>query len=215
MGHPRSHAAWSMSLLVASISVLLLGTVAEGRALSSALTVVVGARGDECFFEEAKVVGAKVFFHFQVTSGGKLDVDAKISDPKGEVVWEVDRESEYRVMFKAASVGQYAFCFANKLSTMTPKTVSFDIAIGDPTQGDGKASPDPIEQSIIKVTEGLHEIAQEQAYLTARERVHRSTAEETNSRVLYFSIVEIALLLVMGVGQIVYLRQQFEVKRYV
>ena len=99
---------------------------------------------------------------------------------------------------------------------MTTKTVSFDIAVGDPTQDrDGKRTMDPIEKSIIKVTEGLHEIAQEQAYLTARERIHRSTAEDTNSRVMYFSVLEIGLLLAMGVGQIVYLRQQFEVKRYV
>ena len=117
--------------------------------------------------------------------------------------------------------GEYSFCFANLMSTLTMKTVAFDIAIGDPTAhgevgvGGHVRSMDPIEVSIIKVTEGLNEVKQEQSYLTARERVHRATAEATNGRVLYFSMLEIFLLLVMGVGQIVYLRQQFEVKRYV
>ena len=97
------------------------------------------------------------------------------------------------------------------MSTLTHKTVTFDAEIGDPITKD----MDPLEMSIIKVHEALEEVKQEQMYLRTRERVHRDMAEETNTRVLVFSILEVAMLLVLGLGQIVYLRQQFEVKRSV
>ncbi|KAJ9444968.1 Transmembrane emp24 domain-containing protein A [Diplonema papillatum] len=188
-----------------------------GRAISyTGLTLRVGPHKTECFYEESTEAQQKGHFHFQVTSGGALDIDAEITGPNGDIIWQGERATEERVMFKSSVAGTHAFCFNNKMSTMTYKTVSFDIAIGSTVSSEaGTMVADPIEQSIVKVTEGLLEIKQEQRYLRTRERIHRNTAEDTNSRVLYFSFFEIAVLVIMGAGQIFYLRRQFEVKRYV
>eukprot|EP01065_Artemidia_motanka_P014346 TRINITY_DN18306_c0_g1_i1.p2 TRINITY_DN18306_c0_g1~~TRINITY_DN18306_c0_g1_i1.p2 ORF type:complete len:223 (+),score=77.30 TRINITY_DN18306_c0_g1_i1:60-671(+) len=179
------------------------------------LTLRLEAHREECFYDEASRVGEKGFLHFQVTSGGALDVDVSIHAPDDRVIWSAERETENRVLFKTTHPGVYRFCFSNKMSTRTYKTVSFDLAVGDPTEVTKDHAVDPIESSIVRVSEGLNEIKQEQEYMRVRERIHRDTAEETNFRVLWFSLFEVALLLTMGVGQVVYLKRQFEVRRHV
>eukprot|EP01060_Flectonema_neradi_P000392 TRINITY_DN10258_c0_g1_i1.p1 TRINITY_DN10258_c0_g1~~TRINITY_DN10258_c0_g1_i1.p1 ORF type:complete len:211 (+),score=54.07 TRINITY_DN10258_c0_g1_i1:68-700(+) len=177
----------------------------------SGVTLRLNAWESVCIYNDATLENELGYFHFLVTSGGNQDIDAKVLDPDDEIIWQADRSSEERIMFKTKKLGTYSFCFSNMMSTLTHKTVTFDAEIGDAINKD----MDPLEVSIIKVHEALEEVKQEQMYLRTRERVHRDMAEETNSRVLVFSVLEVAMLLVMGLGQIVYLRQQFEVKRSV
>jgi len=68
---------------------------------------------------------------FQVASGGFLDVDSIIYGPTSNVIHSVERESEGKFTFTAEKKGVYKFCFSNMMSTLTPKTVSFQIVVGD------------------------------------------------------------------------------------
>lgn len=68
---------------------------------------------------------------FQVAAGGFLDIDVNVYGPDDQLVHSVERESEGKVTFTAEKKGQYKFCFSNMMSTLTPKTVSFNIAVGD------------------------------------------------------------------------------------
>eukprot|EP01063_Lacrimia_lanifica_P009355 TRINITY_DN16343_c0_g1_i1.p1 TRINITY_DN16343_c0_g1~~TRINITY_DN16343_c0_g1_i1.p1 ORF type:complete len:207 (+),score=62.78 TRINITY_DN16343_c0_g1_i1:237-857(+) len=184
--------------------------------LATALTVKVPANDGVCFYEKARMEGERGYLHFQVATGGRQDVDVEILAPDGESVWDGSVLTEEKVLFNAPMEGVYQFCFSNKMSTRTQKTVAFDIAIGDPTDDDeGKAPHDAIEKSIIRLTEGLNEVKMEQMYVATRERIHRKTAESTASRVFWSSVLEAAMLLTMGGCQIYYLRKQFETKRYV
>lgn len=45
-----------------------------------------------------------------------------------------------------------------------------------------------------------------------RERVHRNTAESTNSRVKWWSIFQLAVLLAEGIFQVWWLKRFFEVR---
>jgi len=106
------------------------------------------------------------------------------------------------------------------MSTFTPKTVSFVLKKGD--EG-GPVSPSfakqhdlsPLEQLILQLSEAIRTIDQEQAYIKMRERVHRNTSESTNSRVIWWSVFEVILLLSMSLLQVFYLRKIFEIKRVV
>jgi hypothetical protein len=48
-----------------------------------------------------------------------------------------------------------------------------------------------------------------------RERSHRNTSESTNARVLWWSILEAVVLVLLAVFQVFYLRQFFEQKHRV
>lgn len=56
-----------------------------------------------------------------------MDIDVKISDPEGKIIYQGDRETRGKYTFKAHVDGIYTYCFSNKMSTMTPKVVMFNI----------------------------------------------------------------------------------------
>lgn len=100
------------------------------------------------------------------------------------------------------------------MSTMTSKTVSFDVHVGDLLDPslDVAPSDDPIEKSILRLNAGLGLIQNQQKHLRTREREHRDTAEKANSRVLWWSLLEILILVGISVLQVYYLKRFFETR---
>ena len=170
--------------------------------LSSTLTIRIDSHKEECFFDEVTAVGQKVFFAYQVTQGGALDIDAIISGPGSSssnildaddpVIYEQERETDGRVLFKAHETGVHKFCLSNKMSTLTTKTVMFQIVVGDPMDSPKKKTTvtATVDRSMMRLEEVLSMIRTQQSHLRARERVHRATAETTNERVLWGSIIQ-------------------------
>lgn len=193
-----------------------LATVANGYiAQHTALSVRIGAHRDECFFEDVSSANTKVFFHFAVTNGGALDIDASIYGPDAQLIWSCEKEIEGRVLFKAKIPGPHKFCFGNKMSSVTTKTVAFAIHSGERAEVDSRTTSDPLQRSLSHIADGLTEIKNEQTYLRARERIHRETAESTNTRVLTWSLLEMVLIVGLSGAQIMYLVSRFEKRRNV
>eukprot|EP00276_Gloeochaete_wittrockiana_P003781 CAMPEP_0184643844 /NCGR_PEP_ID=MMETSP0308-20130426/665_1 /TAXON_ID=38269 /ORGANISM="Gloeochaete witrockiana, Strain SAG 46.84" /LENGTH=160 /DNA_ID=CAMNT_0027072053 /DNA_START=176 /DNA_END=658 /DNA_ORIENTATION=- len=157
----------------------------------------------------------KVGGFFQVSSGGMLDIDVKITSPRDRVIYEIEKQSEGRFAFVAEDAGTHKICFSNRMSTLTAKQVTFSFNVEDEDQNDFAAREKltPLESAILKLSEGLDHIENEQKYMRLRERAHRHTSDSTNSRVLLWSLFEAALLIGMTVWQVYYLRKFFEVKR--
>jgi len=179
--------------------------------------IVVDAHREECFFEEIPQ-GLPVNVMFQVTAGGFLDIDLKITAPDQRVVYEGVRETEGKYTFNTYIPGIFSFCFSNRMSTLTPKTVSFLITIGDSTHQPEVAKQEnitPLGNQIMQLAEGVSSIQVEQESMKMREMAHRNTNESTNSRVLWWTIFEALVLVAMSVWQVFYLRRFFEVKRVV
>jgi len=64
----------------------------------------------------------------------------------------------------------------------------------------------PIEREIRTLAQALTSVKDEQEYIVVRERTHRNTAESTNSRVKWWSVLQ-ALVLFSVVGwQVYYLK---------
>eukprot|EP00758_Cryptobia_borreli_P004108 Tbor_TRINITY_DN4190_c0_g1::TRINITY_DN4190_c0_g1_i1::g.26526::m.26526/K20347/TMED2, EMP24; p24 family protein beta-1 len=195
-------------IVLASIS--MSATLAD---CSTALTVQVPAGKDECFFETVLLAGTKIYFHYMVTHGGELDIDVNVHGPDDILIWETEASSESRILFKSAEPGLHKFCFSNKMSTLTSKSVAFDVQVGDTTAEALKK--DPMERSVMNIHQGLYEIKNEQAYLRDREVEHRSTAESTHSYILMWSFLEMGLILVMAIAHVMYLRRLFQSRRIV
>ena len=206
----------TLLLVVACVAVAVGAAPAASVAPPNvAMYLRVPAHRDECVYEEVPAAGMKVFFHYSVTEGGSLDVDASIVGPDGALVWADEKMQEGRALFKARVPGVHKFCFSNKMSTVTMKTVSFYVQVGDPAESSKGHQVDELERSVVQIMEGLQEVKNEQSYLKSRERIHRDTLESTNLRVVLWSVTEIVALIALAAGQLFYLRRCFEKRRYV
>ena len=64
----------------------------------------------------------------------------------------------------------------------------------------------PIEREIRSLAIGLQSVKDEQEYIVVRERKHRDTAESTNSRVKWWSILQAVVLFSVVALQVYYLK---------
>ncbi|GAB6030122.1 Transmembrane emp24 domain-containing protein 2 [Chamberlinius hualienensis] len=179
--------------------------------------IVVDAHAEECFFDRVQT-GTKLSLTFQVTEGGFLDIDVKITGPDGKVIYEGERETDGKYTFAAPADGVYTYCFSNKMSTMTPKAVMFTVDVGEavkesPSDGDGEKNK--LEDMIKELSTSLTGVKHEQEYMEVRDRIHRSINDSTNSRVVMWAFFEAMVLVAMTLGQIYYLKRFFEVRRVV
>ena len=64
----------------------------------------------------------------------------------------------------------------------------------------------PIEREIRQLASGLQSVKDEQEYIVVRERAHRNTAESTNSRVKWWSVLQAVVLFSVVAWQVYYLK---------
>lgn len=116
----------------------------------SAYFITVDAHAEECFFDKVEA-GTKmgecaihfclltlhwksvisVALTFEIAEGGFLDIDVRIIGPDGKNIYQGERETSGKYGFAAHTSGVYTYCFSNKMSTMTPKVVMFNMAVGE------------------------------------------------------------------------------------
>lgn len=124
---------------------------------------------------------------------------------------DVDHGDE---QIKADTNGKYQYCFSNERSSRVDLDVSFNIHgvvyidVNDPKS-------DSLDYAIHRLSQLTSDVKAEQSYLVIRERTHRNTAESTNSRVKWWSLFQIVVVVLNSLFQIYYLRRFFEVKSVV
>lgn len=158
---------------------------------------------------------------FEIAEGGFLDIDVKIVGPDGKDIHNGEKESSGKYTFTAQSSGRYTYCFSNKMSTLTPKVVMFNMEIGDApsrppgAENEADAGHTKLEDMIRELATTLTSVKHEQDYMQVRDRIHRAINESTNSRVVMWSVFEASVLIIMTLGQVYYLKRFFEVQRVV
>ncbi|GAA5832554.1 hypothetical protein JCM3766R1_003122 [Sporobolomyces carnicolor] len=176
-------------------------------------TIDLAAGTRECFFEDLHTED-KMTVTYQVAGGGHLDVDFVVTGPPNDrVMSSQPKKDTGTYSFTAELDGRYTYCFSNEMSTVSGKTVSFNVHGVMYVEDDGHTAP--IEKEIRALSAALEDVKDEQEYIVVRERLHRDTAESTNDRVKYWSIVQTIMLAAVCGWQIFYLKRFFEVKRVV
>ncbi|KAJ1029213.1 hypothetical protein NDA18_002839 [Ustilago nuda] len=200
----------SMLLSALAFSLLLILTLSTTPA--EAHMIELRSHSKECFFEDLHH-GDQMTLTYQVGGGGHLDIDVVLYDPKSRPLFKQDRKDTGTYSFTAQDDGRYTYCFSNEFSSISDKTVSFNVhgIIYVPDEGDMM----PIEKEIRDLAAGLQAVKDEQEYLVIRERVHRNTAESTNTRVKWWSIIQGFILVAVCSCQIYFVKRQFEVRRVV
>ncbi|KDR83405.1 hypothetical protein GALMADRAFT_85507 [Galerina marginata CBS 339.88] len=180
--------------------------------LISAHLIEVPAGKKECFFEDLHVHD-KMTVTYQVGDGGHLDIDFWLSDPTARVLGKQIRQSTGQLAVTAEKDGRHEYCFSNQMSAIADKMVSFNVHGVIYVSGDDIVAP--IEREIRTLASGLVSVKDEQEYIVVREKVHRNTAESTNSRVKWWSVMQAIVLFSVVAWQVYYLKSFFEVKRVI
>ncbi|KAF8803824.1 supernatant protein factor, C-terminal domain-containing protein [Phlegmacium glaucopus] len=178
----------------------------------SAHLIEVAAGKKECFFEDLHI-NDKMTVTYQVAEGGYLDIDFWLTDPAGKTLGKQIRQTTGSYAITVEKDGRHEYCFSNQMSAVADKVVSFNVHGVVYVASDGVVAP--IEREIRKLAAGLVSVKDEQEYIVVREKTHRNTAESTNSRVKWWSVLQAIVLFSVVAWQVYYLKSFFEVKRVI
>lgn len=167
---------------------------------------------EDCFYEEIKR-NTTAYLEFQVSAGGQLDVDVTLKDPQGRIIYEQQKATFDSHQFVTEAAGIYQACFSNKFSTFSHKFVYVDFQVGDepalPGVEEHATVLTQMETSSQAIHKSLNDILDAQTHHRLRESQGRKRAEELNERVMWWSCVETGAVLLIGIGQILVLRNFF------
>jgi len=129
-------------------------------------------------------------------------------------VFQHSKKSSGHFSSTATDPGLYKLCFSNTISSSMPKVVAFSLHVGDRMYQDIATHEHvtPLEEGVIQLQDSLAQIQDEQRYFWSRERSSRNTAESTNERVLWFSVVELVLIIGLGAWQLYTMYSIFQKK---
>ena len=186
----------------------------------SSFTVRIPPKRAECFSEifEAK---EPVRLEYQVIKGGNLDIDFSFAGliPKNSAGTLMRRQKQQILEFDVDETGEYEICLDNKFSRLSEKWVFISFSIGRRIEGEDTVG-NPPNQSAAIISKRMEEIGQKLEWVIfqlmsfkAREARHRYIADDNNSRVLWWSLLESAVMVFAGVIQVIVIRNLFRVKR--
>lgn len=175
------------------------------------LTFELQERDVQCFYETVKV-GEKALVEFQVVTGGHYDVDCKIEDPRGNVLYQVAKKDYDQFQWTSEVDGDAKVCFSNEFSTVSHKIIYMDFFIGDEPPlipVSQHSAMTMMESSTQAIHENLNQISDFQTHYRLRETSGRKFAEDINERVMFWSLGQSFFMVLVGIGQVIILRSFF------
>ncbi|KAI0076635.1 hypothetical protein K474DRAFT_1597527 [Panus rudis PR-1116 ss-1] len=207
-----------MATLPLLLSCLFLWLLALTRVDATALTTAIGPNERLCFYADVDKAGEKIGFYYAVQSGGSFDIDFEVKDPNDKVILDGKRERQGDYVLTANTVGEYAFCFENDMSTLTEKLIDFDIMVESEPRREPPAKPGQIaeqttalEESIFKLNGMLLNIKRTQKYFHTRENRGFDIVKSTMNRLFWYAVLESGGIVGMALLQ-VYILQTFFTK---
>jgi len=153
------------------------------------------------------------YFEFQVSAGGDLDVDVELKDPQNQVIYTMKRATYDSHQFTAETTGVYTACFSNKFSAFSHKIVYVDFQVGEepalPGVDEHATVLTQMETSSQSIHKALNDILDAQTHHRLREAQGFRRAELINHRVMLWASLETASVALIGIVQILILRNFF------
>nr|CAG8530371.1 8100_t:CDS:2 [Entrophospora candida] len=125
-----------------------------------------------------------------------------------------------RFTFTASGSGDHAICLQTNSShwfSTSQTKLHLDMAVGDATdhEEDDQEHFSGLAQRVHDLNNRITEIRREQSYQREREVEFRDQSELTNSRVLYWTLVQLTVLGITCLWQMRHLKKFFETKKLV
>ncbi|XP_060524451.1 transmembrane emp24 domain-containing protein eca [Cylas formicarius] len=199
---------------------------------SSALYFHIAETERKCFIEEVPdetnvVVNYKVELYDPRTGGFMpstpgIGMHVEVRDPDDKTILSRVYSSEGKISFTSLSPGEHVICMYSNSSAWfggAQLRVHLDIQVGEHAINYGevvqKEKLTELQLRIRQLLDQVEQITKEQNYQRYREDRFRQTSESTNSRVLWWSVTQTAVLVVMGAWQMRHLKSFFEAKKLV
>ena len=181
------------------------------------LTFELPDRREQCFSEEIES-NKNCMLEFQVITGGNFDIDVVLLDPSSIELYSEQRKEYGLHSFRTRVAGEYTFCFSNEFSTVTHKLVYFEFTAGEPPidpaeTGKTHTALTHMETKAVSIHNAMNVIIDFQTHHRIRESHGRSVAERVNERVLWWSLMETGIIVIISISQILVLRWLFVDKK--
>jgi len=181
------------------------------------LTFELPDNARQCFHEEI-TKGLKCTIEFQVVTGGHYDVDMSLEGPNGQILYKDVKKQYDSFTWTTDQAGIYTVCFSNEFSTFSHKLVYMDFQVGDdedelPGISKQATAMTQMESSSSTIHENLNTVLDYQTHHRLRESQGRKRAEDLNERVFYWSVGQTIVILFIGIGQVIILKNFFSDKK--
>ncbi|XP_054721067.1 transmembrane emp24 domain-containing protein 4-like [Uloborus diversus] len=198
--------------------------------LVDALYFYLNEGGEKCFIQELPrdtlLVGSYRCLPLTTNQSRSSTVEGlgmmvEIKDPAQKTVLSREYRSEGHFTYKSHDPGEHLLCLHAKGQKFVGKKlkIDFDLQTGEHainyTVLQKKEKLNEIETKFKQLVEKAAAVTKEQDYQRYREELFRGTTETISQRVLYWSVGETIILILMGIWQMQNLRGFFESKKLV
>ncbi|XP_043982688.1 transmembrane emp24 domain-containing protein 11 isoform X1 [Gambusia affinis] len=199
--------------------------------LAAAMYFDLGEQEQKCIIEEIPedtlVTGNFFLEPWDVTSfshSPHLGVTVTVRDPNQEVQLSKRYGKFGKFTFTAHASGQHHLCFqtnTTRFSVFAGERLKLhlDVQMGehsvDPNMDRTKDNLQILESNLQHLTSQMTYITRQQEYNREKEEIFRQISEETNSKVLWWAVIQTCILLSVGFWQIKRLKDFFIAKKLV
>lgn len=176
-------------------------------------TLVVG--NYKCQLHDPKTGG------FMPSSPG-IGMHVEVRDPDDKVIMSKVYSSEGRFTFTSYAPGEHVICLysnSSKWFSGSQLRVHLDLQVGEHAIDYGNVvQKDKLTELQLRVRQLLDQVEQitkEQNYQRYREERFRLTSDSTSQRVLWWSVCQTSVLVILGIWQMRHLKSFFEAKKLV
>jgi p24 family protein alpha len=148
-----------------------------------------------------------------------------IHDPTGHLMLQKDLSPEGRFAFTSQVGGEHKICFqlstqkAGWFGNKQKAKFHLDITRGEQATDYAEVAKQEnlgvIEVEIRRLSDKIRDLRAEQNFQKTRELAFRDTSESTNTRVVWWSIIQTLILVLAGLWQITHLKNFFKAKKLV
>lgn len=213
-----------MQILHSSYTTLLLLLASVNLSHATALTFVLPPNEQQCFYAFNNRLNSNIGYYFAVQAGGAFDINYTIRAPNRAIVVQEEKQRQGDYLFSADQIGEYEFCFDNEMSTFAEKVIDFEIKTEDdleakkikanlPVAPKENAAVENMQTLVDNIENKLNSLETSLNYYKTRNNRNQSTVKSTKSRVFWFSLFDLALMLAMAAFQVLVVKFFFQGSR--
>ncbi|XP_018585716.2 transmembrane emp24 domain-containing protein 11 [Scleropages formosus] len=154
----------------------------------------------------------------------RLGLTVAVRDPNHQILMSKRYGSQGKFTFTSHSSGQHFLCMqthSTKFSAVAGNRMRLhlDVQMGEHTLDPGTIKAEntvkTMEYSLQHLIDRIHYIGKQQDFQREREEAFRQMSEETNGNVLWWAVVQTAILIAVGIWQMKKLKDFFIEKKLV